>query len=135
MSGIDPPRRRCADFVELGADGKAPDEIVDGIKVAEWLSFVERLYGAKRKADKRIAELGGPGSSVSLRPRSQRLGTERCRLISARFGLQFCDTRRFTSRSLHLPPRHPSAADFALLLHGVPRPSPSFPSSPILAPR
>lgn len=39
---------------------------MDGIKVEDRLSFVERLHGAKRKADKRIAELGGLGSSVSL---------------------------------------------------------------------
>lgn len=50
------------------ADGRPLDELVDGVKVADWLSFAERLYAAKRKADKRIAELGGMGSSVSSSP-------------------------------------------------------------------
>lgn len=49
----------------LFPDGRPVDELVDGVKVADWLSFVERLYAAKRKADKRIAELGGMESSVS----------------------------------------------------------------------
>ncbi|ORY72392.1 PXA domain-domain-containing protein [Leucosporidium creatinivorum] len=49
--------------VRASIDGRPLDELVDGVKVADWLSFIERLYAAKRKADKRIAELGGMGSS------------------------------------------------------------------------
>ncbi|GEM06713.1 phoX domain-containing protein [Rhodotorula toruloides] len=40
-------------------DGKELNEVVDGVKVAEWVDFIERLYTAKRKIDKRIDKLGG----------------------------------------------------------------------------
>ncbi|BGO97035.1 PhoX domain-containing protein [Rhodotorula toruloides ATCC 204091] len=39
--------------------GKELDDVVDGVKVAEWIDFIERLYTAKRKIDKRIDKLGG----------------------------------------------------------------------------
>ncbi|BGP30845.1 tRNA (guanine-N(7)-)-methyltransferase (tRNA(m7G46)-methyltransferase) [Rhodotorula toruloides] len=40
-------------------DGKELDDVVDGVKVADWIDFIERLYTAKRKIDKRIDKLGG----------------------------------------------------------------------------
>ncbi|GAA5909872.1 hypothetical protein JCM6882_002038 [Rhodosporidiobolus microsporus] len=40
-------------------DGKNLDEEIDGVKVAEWIDFIERLYAAKRKLDRRIVKLGG----------------------------------------------------------------------------
>ncbi|GAA6001982.1 hypothetical protein JCM10207_003023 [Rhodosporidiobolus poonsookiae] len=51
-------------------DGKALDELVDDVRVAEWIDFVERLYAAKRKVDRRIVKLGGTvGSSrASIAP-------------------------------------------------------------------
>ncbi|GAA6062804.1 hypothetical protein JCM10212_006165 [Sporobolomyces blumeae] len=40
-------------------DGKAPEDTVEGVKVAAWLVFIERLVSAKRAIEQRIAELGG----------------------------------------------------------------------------
>ncbi|GAA5852722.1 hypothetical protein JCM8547_002603 [Rhodosporidiobolus lusitaniae] len=40
-------------------DGKNLDDDIDGVKVAEWIDFIERLYSAIRKVDRRIAKLGG----------------------------------------------------------------------------
>ncbi|GJN87525.1 hypothetical protein Rhopal_000476-T1 [Rhodotorula paludigena] len=45
---------------KLATDGKELDALVDGVPVAEWVDYVERLYGAKRRIDRRIAKLGGP---------------------------------------------------------------------------
>ncbi|GAA6009459.1 hypothetical protein JCM11491_003565 [Sporobolomyces phaffii] len=45
-------------------DGKHPEEIVDGAKVSHWLSFIERLDGAKRKITARIEDLGGHGAEA-----------------------------------------------------------------------
>ncbi|KAI5479855.1 structural protein MDM1 [Pseudohyphozyma bogoriensis] len=45
--------------------GKSKEEVVDGQKVSELLDYIVRLSEAKKKADKRIEQLGGilPGSS------------------------------------------------------------------------
>ncbi|GAA5943128.1 hypothetical protein JCM10213_006220 [Rhodosporidiobolus nylandii] len=40
-------------------DGKNLEEVVDGVKVTDWVDYIERLYSAKRKVDRRIAKLGG----------------------------------------------------------------------------
>ncbi|KAK4058531.1 tRNA (guanine-N(7)-)-methyltransferase (tRNA(m7G46)-methyltransferase) [Microbotryomycetes sp. JL221] len=37
-----------------------PLELVDGVAVRDWSTFVDRLYVARQMAEKRIAELGGP---------------------------------------------------------------------------
>ncbi|GAA6050922.1 hypothetical protein JCM3770_002539 [Rhodotorula araucariae] len=44
---------------KLATDGRGLDEVVEGVKVADWVDFIERLYTAKRKIDRRIAKLGG----------------------------------------------------------------------------
>jgi sorting nexin-25 len=52
-------------YTAYPADGKSLDDEVDGVKVSEWIDYIERLYSAKRKADRRIGKLGGVvGSSV-----------------------------------------------------------------------
>lgn len=54
---------------ETLAEGRRKDEIVDGHKVSHLIDYIERLYVAKRRADKRIEELGGQDmSSVSPVP-------------------------------------------------------------------
>lgn len=41
--------------------------MVEGIKVAQWIDFIERLYTAKRKIGQRIEELGGDsGTTVRI---------------------------------------------------------------------
>lgn len=51
----------------LAVEGREPEEVVQGVRVAVWEEHVERLLMAKRKADQRIADLGGAeGSSVSV---------------------------------------------------------------------
>ncbi|GAA5881406.1 hypothetical protein JCM16303_000166 [Sporobolomyces ruberrimus] len=45
-------------------DGKSPDEVVEGVKVAQWIDFIERLYTAKRKIGQRIEELGGDSGTT-----------------------------------------------------------------------
>ncbi|GAA5874051.1 hypothetical protein JCM1840_006129 [Sporobolomyces johnsonii] len=53
-------------------DGQNLDDVVEGVKVADWIDYIERLYSAKRKVDKRIVQLGGgtastvAGSSATL---------------------------------------------------------------------
>lgn len=43
-------------------EGKSKDNIVDDQKVSDLLDYIGRLEKAKRKADKRIEELGGIGT-------------------------------------------------------------------------
>ncbi|CEQ41403.1 SPOSA6832_03111, partial [Sporobolomyces salmonicolor] len=45
-------------------DGQNLDDVVEGVKVADWIDYIERLYSAKRKVDKRIAQLGGGTAST-----------------------------------------------------------------------
>lgn len=68
----------ASSFADLkSADGKELDDVVDGVKVAEWIDFIERLYTAKRKIDKRIDKLGGnQGLSVRTATPRQRLHLE-----------------------------------------------------------
>ncbi|GAA6034337.1 hypothetical protein JCM8097_002675 [Rhodosporidiobolus ruineniae] len=40
-------------------EGKNPNDEVQGVKVSEWIDFIERLHSAKRKVDRRIVQLGG----------------------------------------------------------------------------
>ncbi|GAA5905254.1 Mdm1p [Sporobolomyces salmoneus] len=40
-------------------EGRTPEEIVEGVKIAQWNDYIDRLQTAKRKIDQRIEELGG----------------------------------------------------------------------------
>lgn len=48
-------------------EGRTKGDVVDGLKVADLLEYIERLYAARAKADKRIEQLGGMGASSSVR--------------------------------------------------------------------
>jgi len=49
------------------ADGKESEDMVDGVKVAEWIDYIARLNSAKRKIDKRIDHLGGNSAEIVRR--------------------------------------------------------------------
>lgn len=48
-------------------DGRQLGETVDGVPVAQWIDYIERLYAAKRKIDKRISKLGGGTLGMPVR--------------------------------------------------------------------
>lgn len=53
-------------LVSISAEERKDDKGSDSVTRRELLAHIERLYIAKRAAEKRIAELGGmPSSSVS----------------------------------------------------------------------
>lgn len=54
----------------LTSDRDPQDSVEGGQRVADLLDYIDRLYVAKRKADKRIAELGGSETSNVSSPSS-----------------------------------------------------------------
>ncbi|GAA5850994.1 hypothetical protein JCM9279_005252 [Rhodotorula babjevae] len=101
---------------KLATDGKSLDDMVDGVKVANWIDFTERLYSAKRKIDRRIAKLGGPDSrdrapSVMSSPASHGQPALRDLLLdptAITYLMEFLERRRHSAR-----------AQFWLLVEGL----------------
>ncbi|GAA5906735.1 hypothetical protein JCM8208_006373 [Rhodotorula glutinis] len=101
---------------KLATDGKSLDDMVDGVKVADWVDFIERLYSAKRKIDRRIVKLGGPDSrdrapSVMSSPASHGQPALRDLLLdptAVTYLMEFLERRRHSSR-----------AQFWLLVEGL----------------
>ncbi|BGP46842.1 tRNA (guanine-N(7)-)-methyltransferase (tRNA(m7G46)-methyltransferase) [Rhodotorula kratochvilovae] len=102
---------------KLATDGKSLDEVVDGVKVVEWVDFIERLYTAKRKIDRRIAKLGGTdyqgrAPSVMTSPDSHlrpvRLRDLLLEPIAVTYLMEFLERRRHSAR-----------AQFWLLVEGL----------------
>ena len=50
----------------LSPDGRQLEESVEGVTVAQWIDYIERLYVAKRKIDKQITKLGGETSGLTV---------------------------------------------------------------------
>ncbi|GAA5943220.1 hypothetical protein JCM3775_004540, partial [Rhodotorula graminis] len=101
---------------KLATDGKSLDDMVDGVKVADWIDFIERLYTAKRKIDRRIGKLGGPDSrdrapSVMSSPASHGQPALRDLLLeptAVTYLMEFLERRRHSAR-----------AQFWLLVEGL----------------
>jgi sorting nexin-25 len=47
-------------------DGRQLEESVEGVTVAQWIDYIERLYVAKRRIDKQIIKLGGENSGLTV---------------------------------------------------------------------
>jgi len=115
---------------------RAGEEVVDGVKVSVLTSHIERLYGAKTRADERIARLGGVQSkSVSSSPAAP-IMVRFCLADDLRSG-PCCAAhvgrwRTGTRSPASQPARDSSPAELTLLLYGVPRASQALAPGSIL---
>ncbi|KAK4703178.1 sorting nexin-25, partial [Phenoliferia sp. Uapishka_3] len=101
-------------------EGKSKNDYVDGHKVSDMLEYIERLYTARRKADKRIEQLGGmeassryslAGDTPTPHPRQVSLRDILLQPTSLSYFMEFQDRRR---RSLRV--------QFWLLVEGLKAP-------------
>ncbi|GAA5828421.1 hypothetical protein JCM11251_006238 [Rhodosporidiobolus azoricus] len=98
-------------------NGKSADEEVEGVKVIDWIDFIERLYAAKRKLDRRIVKLGGSvgtsrasmvGPSDALHPPSPSPRAILLDSAAVSYLMEFLERRQ-----------HASRAQFWLLVEGL----------------
>ncbi|KAK4705291.1 sorting nexin-25, partial [Phenoliferia sp. Uapishka_3] len=101
-------------------EGKSKNDYADGHKVSDMLEYIERLYTARRKADKRIEQLGGmeassryslAGDTPTPHPRRVSLRDILLQPTSLSYFMEFQDRRR---RSLRV--------QFWLLVEGLKAP-------------
>lgn len=70
---------------------------MEGIPVSQWVDFIERLYTAKRKIDKRISKLGGDSAGFAVSWRTLQ--------VEDVSGVALTGPLVVTARTKHLPPR------------------------------
>ncbi|GAA5865678.1 hypothetical protein JCM3774_004963 [Rhodotorula dairenensis] len=107
-------------------DGRQLGESVDGVSVAQWIDYIERLYAAKRKIDKRIHKLGGGSTGLPRAPSVYHItppaaGTK----FSFRDVLLEPDAVTYAMEYLERQ-RHAARAQFWLLVQGLKDPLEEF---------
>ncbi|TKA57510.1 hypothetical protein B0A53_00741 [Rhodotorula sp. CCFEE 5036] len=99
-------------------DGRQLEESVEGVTVAQWIDYIERLYVAKRRIDKQIIKLGGENSGLTRAPSVYHIAQ------SGSGGLSFRDILLEPNAVIYAMEylerrRHAARAQFWLLVEGL----------------
>ncbi|KWU43550.1 hypothetical protein RHOSPDRAFT_6020, partial [Rhodotorula sp. JG-1b] len=99
-------------------DGRQLEDSVEGVTVAQWIDYIERLYVAKRKIDKQITKLGGETSGLTRAPSVYHIAQ------SGAGGLSFRDILLEPNAVIYAMEylerqRHAARAQFWLLVEGL----------------